>query len=116
MCLPPVDTIARAFWCCLCHLDTRSVSWRGRSGSESWEALRAAHGGRTFQHRTASESNTTPNTFSPSDPGPAQSKLQKAVSRNRKPLRDTTSIEGAMRKWIYPAIGDLPLALVDNLA
>jgi integrase len=42
--------------------------------------------------------------------------LQKAVSRNRKPLRDTVSIEGAMRKWIFPAIGDLPLALVDNLA
>jgi integrase len=41
--------------------------------------------------------------------------LQKAVSRNRKPLRDTVSIEGAMNKWIYPAIGDLPLALVDNL-
>lgn len=39
----------------------------------------------------------------------------KAVSRNRKPLRDTVSIEGAMNKWIYPAIGDLPLALVDNL-
>jgi integrase len=41
--------------------------------------------------------------------------LQNAVSRNRKPLRDTVSIEGAMRKWIFPAIGDLPLALVDNL-
>ena len=41
--------------------------------------------------------------------------LQKAVSRNRKPLRDTVSIEGAMNKWIYPAIGELPLALVDNL-
>jgi integrase len=41
--------------------------------------------------------------------------LQKAISRNRKPLRDTVSIEGAMNKWIYPAIGELPLALVDNL-
>ena len=41
--------------------------------------------------------------------------LQRAVSRNRKPLRDTVSIEGAMNKWIYPAIGDLPLTLVDNL-
>jgi integrase len=41
--------------------------------------------------------------------------LQKAVSRNRKPLRDTVSIEGAMNKWIYPAIGELPLGLVDNL-
>jgi integrase len=46
----------------------------------------------------------------------AQSYLRRAVSRNRKPLRNTVSIEGAMRKWIYPAIGDLPLGLVDNLA
>ncbi len=41
--------------------------------------------------------------------------LQTAVSRKRNPLRDTVSIEGAMNKWIYPAIGDLPLAYVDNL-
>lgn len=46
----------------------------------------------------------------------AKTYLQKAVSRNRRPLRDTVSIEGAMRKWIFPAIGDLPLALVDNLS
>jgi integrase len=46
----------------------------------------------------------------------AKAYLQKAVSRNRKPLRDTVSIEGAMKKWIYPAIGDLPLRLVDNLS
>jgi integrase len=45
----------------------------------------------------------------------AKAHLQNAVSRNRKPLRNTVSIEGAMRKWIFPAIGDLPLALVDNL-
>jgi len=45
----------------------------------------------------------------------AKAYLQNAVSRNRKPLRDTLSIEGAMRKWIFPAIGDLPVALVDNL-
>ena len=42
--------------------------------------------------------------------------LQEAVTRNRKPIRDTTSIEGAFDKWIFPQIGDLPLALVDNLA
>lgn len=42
--------------------------------------------------------------------------LQNAVSRNRKPLRDTVSIEGAMQKWIFPAIGNLPLSLVDNLS
>jgi integrase len=41
--------------------------------------------------------------------------LQIAVSRKRNPLRDTVSVEGAMNKWIYPAIGDLPLAYVDNL-
>ncbi len=46
----------------------------------------------------------------------AKAYLQKAVSRNRRPLRDTVSIEGAMRKWIYPAIGDLPLRLIDNLS
>jgi integrase len=46
----------------------------------------------------------------------AKTYLQKAVSRNRRPLRDTVSIEGAMRKWIFPAVGDLPLALVDNLS
>jgi integrase len=46
----------------------------------------------------------------------AEAYLRKAVSRNRKPLRTTVSIEGAMRKWIFPAIGDLPLRLVDNLA
>ena len=46
----------------------------------------------------------------------AQAYLQTAVSRNRKPLRDTVSIEGALNKWIDPEIGDLPLRLVDNLA
>lgn len=46
----------------------------------------------------------------------AKTYLRWAVSRNRKPLRNTVSIEGAMRKWIYPAVGDLPLRLVDNLA
>jgi integrase len=46
----------------------------------------------------------------------ATSYLQRAVSRNRRPLRDTVSIEGAMNKWIFPTIGDLPLRLVDNLS
>ena len=45
----------------------------------------------------------------------AEAYLQKAVSRNRKPLRNTVSIEGAMRKWIFPAIGEFPIGLVDNL-
>jgi integrase len=46
----------------------------------------------------------------------AKAYLQEAVIRNRKPIRDTTSIQGALRKWIFPVIGDLPLVLVDNLA
>lgn len=46
----------------------------------------------------------------------AKTYLHTAVTRNRRPLRDTVSIEGAMWKWIFPAIGDLPLSLVDNLA
>jgi hypothetical protein len=46
----------------------------------------------------------------------AKAYLQTATTRNRKPLRDTVSIEGAFNKWIYPTIGDLPLRLVDNLA
>jgi hypothetical protein len=29
-------------------------------------------------------------------------------------LRDTVSVEGAMNKWIYPAIGDVPLAYMDQ--
>jgi integrase len=46
----------------------------------------------------------------------ARTYLQEAVSRNRKPIRDITSIQGALKKWIFPEIGNLPLALVDNLA
>jgi integrase len=42
--------------------------------------------------------------------------LREAVVRNRNPIRNTTSMEGALRKWVLPTIGDLPLALVDNLA
>src|ERR1700730_13219206 len=41
--------------------------------------------------------------------------LKSAVSRKRNPLRDTVSVEGALSKWVYPAIGDLPLGQVDNL-
>jgi integrase len=42
--------------------------------------------------------------------------LQGAVSRNRRPIKNPTSIEGALRKWINPAIGDLLLSQVDNLS
>jgi integrase len=41
--------------------------------------------------------------------------LKNAVGRKRNPLRDTVSIEGALNKWIYPEIGELPLSQVDNL-
>lgn len=40
--------------------------------------------------------------------------LKSAVSRKRNPLRDTVSVEGALSKWVYPAIGDSPLSQVDN--
>jgi integrase len=42
--------------------------------------------------------------------------LQEATTRNRKPIQDPTSIQGALRKWINPVIGDLPLSMVDNLS
>jgi integrase len=42
--------------------------------------------------------------------------LEEATTRNRKPIQDATSIEGALRKWINPVIGDLPLSKVDNLS
>jgi len=41
--------------------------------------------------------------------------LQEATTRNREPICDTTSIEGAFRKWINPEIGNLPLSMLDNL-
>ncbi len=42
--------------------------------------------------------------------------LETAVTRKRNPLRDTTSIDAAFNKWVYPAIGDQPLSQVDNLS
>jgi hypothetical protein len=45
----------------------------------------------------------------------AEKYLKSAVSRKRNPLRDTVSVEGALNKWVYPAIGDMPLSQVDNL-
>ena len=42
--------------------------------------------------------------------------LEEATARNRKPIQDPTSIRGALRKWINPVIGDLPLSMVDNLS
>jgi hypothetical protein len=45
----------------------------------------------------------------------AENYLKSAVSRKRNPLRDTVSVDGALSKWVYPAIGDLPLGQVDNV-
>jgi integrase len=36
-------------------------------------------------------------------------------TRDRKPIKDASSIEAALNKWILPQIGDLPLADVHNL-
>jgi len=41
--------------------------------------------------------------------------LQEASTRNRRPIRNTTSIEGAMNKWINPMIGDMTLSMIDNV-
>jgi integrase len=45
----------------------------------------------------------------------AQTYLQTATTRKRNPLRDVVSIEGALKKWAFPLIGDVPLGQVDNL-
>ena len=37
----------------------------------------------------------------------AEAYLNAVVSRKRKPLRDTVSIEGALSKWFYPVISDV---------
>jgi hypothetical protein len=42
--------------------------------------------------------------------------LQEVTTRNRNPIEDPTSIQAALRKWINPVIGDLPLTMVDNLS
>lgn len=42
--------------------------------------------------------------------------LREAVSRNRKPIKNPTTIEGSLRKWINPTLGDLTLSMVDNLS
>jgi len=45
----------------------------------------------------------------------AKSYLLWAESRDREPIKDTSSIEAALNKWILPEIGDLPLASVNNI-
>lgn len=41
--------------------------------------------------------------------------LDWAVNRDREPIKDASSIRAALNKWILPAIGDMPLANVNNL-
>ena len=38
-----------------------------------------------------------------------------AKTRDREPIKDTSSIEAALNKWILPAIGDLSLGSVNNI-
>ena len=41
--------------------------------------------------------------------------LQEATTRNRRPIRNITSIQGALNKWINPMIGEMTLSTVDNV-
>jgi integrase len=41
--------------------------------------------------------------------------LQEATTRNRRPIRNITSIQGALDKWIIPMIGDMTLSMIDNV-
>jgi integrase len=45
----------------------------------------------------------------------ANAYLNWAVTRDREPVKDASSIEAALNKWILPAIGDMPLASVNNI-
>jgi len=41
--------------------------------------------------------------------------LRWIVTRDREPIKDASSIEAALNRWILPAIGDLPLANINNM-
>jgi hypothetical protein len=41
--------------------------------------------------------------------------LQWAKTRDREPIKDTSSIEAALNKWILPAIGDMSLGNINNI-
>lgn len=45
----------------------------------------------------------------------AQAFLHWIQNRDRQPIKNTSSIEAALNKWILPGIGDLPLSNVHNL-
>jgi hypothetical protein len=38
-----------------------------------------------------------------------------AKTRGREPIKDTSSIDAALDKWILPAIGDMSLGNVNNI-
>jgi len=41
--------------------------------------------------------------------------LHWAVTRDREPIKDASSVKAAFNKWILPAIGDMPLGSVNNI-
>ena len=41
--------------------------------------------------------------------------LRWATTRDRKPIKDESSLEAALNKWILPAIGNIPLSNVNNI-
>jgi len=45
----------------------------------------------------------------------AKTYLQWVQTRDREPIKDASSIEAALNKWILPAIGDLPLTDIHNI-
>ena len=45
----------------------------------------------------------------------AKTYLHWAQTRDREPIKDTSSIEAALNKWILPEIGDVPLGNVHNI-
>jgi len=45
----------------------------------------------------------------------ANAYLHWAVTRDREPIKDASSVEAALNKWILPAIGDIPLGDVNNI-
>jgi len=45
----------------------------------------------------------------------AKEYVRRATTRDREPIKDSSSIEAALNKWILPAIGDLSLGNVHNI-
>ena len=45
----------------------------------------------------------------------AKAYLHWGITRDREPIKDASSVEAALNKWILPAIGDIPLGDVNNI-